>query len=209
MESAYRKLLKNPRQSASLISILFFGWTIPIFKQSYRDDALDSNDAFEPLVLDQSDRLGDRLEKENSEVSRDNAIIYGVALFAFNVFSRVDFMHFYFNSFYYSMRIRIALSSLIYRKILRLSQSALSKTSSGKLVNLLSNDIQRFGSLSAHMLWISPITSIIATYILWTEVRWAAIIGIATLFIFMPMQSYAGKLVAKIRFKTALRTDER
>lgn len=63
MDSAYRKLLPNPRQSASWLSILFFGWTIPMFKQSYQDESLDSNDAFGPIESDQSDRLGDRLEK--------------------------------------------------------------------------------------------------------------------------------------------------
>lgn len=62
MDSAYRTLLKNPRQSANLISFLFFGWSIPIFKKSYHK-VLHPNDTFEPLDEDRSDRLGDRLEK--------------------------------------------------------------------------------------------------------------------------------------------------
>lgn len=67
MDSTYRKLLQNPRQSASWISILFFGWTIPIFKQSYQDEPLHPNDAFGPLDNDQSDILGDQLEKYGFE----------------------------------------------------------------------------------------------------------------------------------------------
>lgn len=62
MESGRRKLQENPRQSASLISIIFFGWSIPIFKRTY-DKALDANDASEPLTVDRSSELGDRIER--------------------------------------------------------------------------------------------------------------------------------------------------
>lgn len=62
MESGYRTLLKNPRQSANLISIIFFGWSIPIFKRTY-ENVLHPNDAFEPLDEDRSEYLGNRLEK--------------------------------------------------------------------------------------------------------------------------------------------------
>lgn len=62
MEVGQRKLAQNPRKSASLISKLFFGWSIPIFKRSYGIQ-LHPNDAFAPLDEDHSKILGDRLEK--------------------------------------------------------------------------------------------------------------------------------------------------
>lgn len=62
MESGHRKLSKNPRQSANLISIIFFGWSIPILKKTYQN-ILHPNDAFEPLDEDRSENLGNRLEK--------------------------------------------------------------------------------------------------------------------------------------------------
>lgn len=62
MESGKRKLLENPRESANLISRIFFGWTIPIFKRTY-DRALDAGDASEPLLRDRSTVLGDRIER--------------------------------------------------------------------------------------------------------------------------------------------------
>ena len=62
MESGYSQLSKNPRQTANIVSILFFGWSIPIFKKTYKN-ILRSNDAFEPLHEDRSERLGDRLER--------------------------------------------------------------------------------------------------------------------------------------------------
>lgn len=62
MESGHRKLLANPRATANFISILFFGWSIPLFKRTY-NKILDSNDVSEPLVEDRSSILGDRLER--------------------------------------------------------------------------------------------------------------------------------------------------
>lgn len=66
----------------------------------------------------------------------------------------------------------------------------MTNTSPGKLVNLLSNDVQRFESVALlHPLWISPFTSFIAAFILWTQIRWAAIIGLIVVFLFVPVQS--------------------
>lgn len=62
MEAGKRKLQSNPRQSASVLSILFFSWTIPFFKRSY-SKVLDPNDISEPLPIDSSTQLGDRLER--------------------------------------------------------------------------------------------------------------------------------------------------
>lgn len=59
------------------------------------------------------------------------------------------------------------------------------------MINLLSNDVNRFEFLCTfmHPIWVAPIMTIIATYILWMEVRWAGIIGVAVIFIIVPIQS--------------------
>ncbi|XP_031639826.1 multidrug resistance-associated protein 4-like, partial [Contarinia nasturtii] len=265
MESAYRKLLKNPRNGANFLSVVFFGWSIPIFKKTY-NNVLHPNDVFEPIDEDYSDRLGDRLEKhweaervkkvrpsllralfktfwfevlvlaifcmftdcicrliyaflferllsyfrENSDVTGDDALMYGSIFFVLTVCYGIALLHYLYRGMCCSMKLRVALSSIIYRKTLRLSQRSLSNIAPAKLVNLLSNDVQRCNTVSLlHPLWISPLVSIIAAYILWTEIQWASLIGMAIIFLFVPIQSYAGKLLTKVRFETALRTDER
>lgn len=74
---------------------------------------------------------------------------------------------------------------------LQLSQRALTDTAPGKLVNLLSNDVNRFDIISVlvNPLWCSPVMTIIAAYILWVEVRWAGMIGMAIVFLIVPIQS--------------------
>nr|XP_023028383.1 multidrug resistance-associated protein 4-like [Leptinotarsa decemlineata] len=51
----------NPRQNANIFSILFFGYTIPIFRKG-RKKTLDVEDLYNPLDNDRSTLLGNRLE---------------------------------------------------------------------------------------------------------------------------------------------------
>lgn len=62
MESVRRKLLKNPRETASGLSMLLFIWTLNIFKKGFQR-TLVLTDLYEPLIEDRSSNLGDRLER--------------------------------------------------------------------------------------------------------------------------------------------------
>lgn len=63
MEHGEKKSRKrNPRESANVLSVLVFGWSIPFFKTAY-NKILHPNDVFEPRSEDLSCVLGDRLER--------------------------------------------------------------------------------------------------------------------------------------------------
>ena len=100
--------------------------------------------------------------------------------------------HTYFNGVYLvGMRVRIACSSLVYRKALKLSKSAMSKTTIGQMVNLLSNDVSRFDTavIQGHYLWAGPLQLSIVTYLLYQRVGPSALVGVAFLLAFVPLQS--------------------
>lgn len=79
----------------------------------------------------------------------------------------------------------------IHFQSLHLSQTTLSDTSPGKLVNLLSNDVNRFelASYTVNSLWTSPIMTTIATYIIWKEVGISGIVGVLIVLSVVPLQS--------------------
>lgn len=76
-------------------------------------------------------------------------------------------------------------------KALRLSQAALGETSPGKVVNLLSNDVNRFdwASFFLNSIWISPLLTGIVGCLLYNEVDIAGLIGILLIFSIVPVLS--------------------
>ncbi|XP_076243243.1 ATP-binding cassette sub-family C member 4 [Calliopsis andreniformis] len=270
MDSSHVKANPNPRVKANFLSILFWWWTIDLFKTGYRK-VLQSDDLYEPLKTDRSNVLGDRLEKrwyielENAKKSKrrpsllraifrtflweysilafmqllnefvirlgtpmllggllryfkkdttetyETALMYagGISLATFiNVISLNQAI---FGAFHVGAKIRVAVCSVVYRKALRLSRTALGETAPGKVVNLVANDVNRFDlvSIFIHHMWSAPISALIIAYILYTEAGYSGLIGIAAVFVVVPIQSYTGKLSSKFRLQTAIKTDER
>ncbi|CAG9768636.1 unnamed protein product [Ceutorhynchus assimilis] len=110
------------------------------------------------------------------------------------------------------MRIRIACSSLIYRKLLRLNHLSLGQTAAGQLVNLLSNDVARFDAamLYLHYIWIMPIAALVGTYVMYSYIGMAAFITMAVMALQAIFgQGYLSKLQGKYRGQIAQLTDQR
>nr|XP_031540294.1 multidrug resistance-associated protein 4 isoform X2 [Vicugna pacos] len=109
------------------------------------------------------------------------------------------------------MRLRVAMCHMIYRKALRLSNVAMGKTTTGQIVNLLSNDVNKFDQVTIflHFLWAGPLQAVLVTVLLWMEVGISCLAGMAILIILLPLQSCIGKLFSSLRSKTAAFTDVR
>ena len=96
----------------------------------------------------------------------------------------------YFKLFLIGMQMRVASCSLIYRKSLKLSQKALTKTSIGQMVNLMSNDVNRF-DISVpyfHYLWVGPFQVFITTVFLYRLIGVTSLIGLGIILVFVPFQ---------------------
>ncbi|XP_075235400.1 ATP-binding cassette sub-family C member 4-like [Lycorma delicatula] len=109
------------------------------------------------------------------------------------------------------MKIHVGCVSLVYRKVLRLSKTALGETTIGEIVNLLSNDVNRFDYclLFFNYLWVGPLQTVVITILLYREVGLSSIVGVLTLLSAIPMQIWLGKKNSAFRLKTALKTDKR
>ncbi|XP_070656064.1 ATP-binding cassette sub-family C member 4-like [Bos indicus] len=109
------------------------------------------------------------------------------------------------------MRLRVAVCHMIYRKSLRLSSSAMGKTTTGQIVNLMSNDVNRFDQVTMflHYLWVGPLQAIAVTALLWMEIGISCLAGMVVLIILLLLQSCVGNSFSSLRSKTAALTDDR
>lgn len=116
-----------------------------------------------------------------------DALRYAIAIVTLNACNVMAVNQYFIGCFHVGMKIRVSVCSLIYRKTLRLSATALGKAA---VVNLLSNDVNRFDltSFLIHSMWSAPLMTIIIGYMLWLEARWAGMIGIAVVFLVVPIQ---------------------
>ncbi|XP_022166661.1 multidrug resistance-associated protein 4-like isoform X2 [Myzus persicae] len=150
-------------------------------------------------------------EKGQENIDTEHAYIYATCLTICTLISMILYHLPQVNMIHYGMKLRIACCSLIYRKAMRLSNTSLGETSVGRVVNLLSNDVNRFDRalFFLHFLWIAPLQTIVVTVLLWQELGVSSIFGVATLIMFIPLQVWFGKKISILRLKTAIRTDER
>ncbi|ERL84842.1 hypothetical protein D910_02266 [Dendroctonus ponderosae] len=131
---------------------------------------------------------------EPSNVTIDKAAIYiSASLVVLISLLMIFFMHHgNFGVSAIGMRIRIAVSSLIYRKIMKLNRRSQGQTAAGQVINILSNDVQRFDQVTVflHFLWLMPIQVIFVSYLMWTSIGIYCLVGIgAMIIITIPLQS--------------------
>lgn len=124
-------------------------------------------------------------------MSYHEALIYASGILLLNGLYALFGNHSQHIAFHNGMKVRIAICSLIYRKALRLSHTALGETSAGKVVNLLSNDVNRFdwATFFVNTLWVAPLLTFIAGCLMWSKVGVAGLVGILVVFSIVPMLS--------------------
>lgn len=107
---------------------------------------------------------------------------------------------------------RFGAMSIVDRKLLELSPGALAQTSSGQVVNLMSNDVKRFDELFFffHYIWAAPLELLVVGLLVGFELGWLpALLGIIVLLILIPLQGWFASLFAAERDATTQFTDKR
>ncbi|CAB3237262.1 unnamed protein product [Arctia plantaginis] len=141
-----------------------------------------------------------------------NAHIYSFLLNFLSILTSLLLNHVGLSQGRVGMRVRIASCSLLYRKILKLDRTGLSKTEAGQVINLMSNDVNRFDfvSLFLNYLWVMPIVVPVVSFLVWQHVKWAVFAALTVIFLqTVIVQAYLSNLQGVLRGKIAKRTDER
>ncbi|XP_051154778.1 probable multidrug resistance-associated protein lethal(2)03659 [Leptopilina boulardi] len=113
---------------------------------------------------------------------------------------------------YLEIKIRVACSSLIYNKVLKLSKTAFeSETTVGQIINHLNNDTKCITEVLAciNYIWIGPVQTLLIAYLIYKNISLTAVAGIIVFFITIPIQGYLAKIVPRLSLKAAAETDKR
>ncbi|EFX68457.1 ATP-binding cassette, sub-family C, member 4 [Daphnia pulex] len=162
----------------------------------------------QPLCLGQ---LVHYFGSDNSTITTTQAYLYATGVVLGSALYTTTHHPFFFSCQHTGMQIRVAACSLVYKKCLLLSQKALGQTTIGQMVNIMSNDVNRydFSVIFLHYLWVGPLQTLISMAILLHVIGPSCLVGLAVLILFVPLQSWMGKVFSKLRLETAKRTDER
>jgi len=106
---------------------------------------------------------------------------------------------------------RVSALALIMDKSLRLRLDALGALSVGGLVSIASNDLERTTKLCQMLAYVvvGPVEASVALWLLWRVVGVSALAGYAVMGLLVLWQGQAGKLFARLRYKSANLADSR
>ncbi|KAJ8684192.1 hypothetical protein QAD02_019984, partial [Eretmocerus hayati] len=148
----------------------------------------------------------------DSTSSSQQAYLYAFGIALTGLMENIMFCHTNYAARELGMRLRVACSSLIYKKIMKLSTSSLRHASGGLIMNLLSNDVVRFESvfLFLHYIWILPLQATLVVCLNWKSLGIASLAGVIAIALqTIPVQVYISKIIHALRKKVASRTDRR
>ncbi|XP_015122091.1 multidrug resistance-associated protein 1 isoform X1 [Diachasma alloeum] len=136
---------------------------------------------------------------------------YSVLLFLTAVLQTLVLSQYFNRMFIVGLRIRTALIAAIYRKALRMSNSARKESTVGEIVNLMSVDAQRFMDLTAYinMIWSAPLQIALALYFLWGILGPSVFAGLAVMIILIPVNALIASKVKTLQIRQMKSKDER
>ncbi|XP_065919562.1 ATP-binding cassette sub-family C member 4-like isoform X2 [Dysidea avara] len=149
-------------------------------------------------------------QEEIDDATRD-AYLYAVGVILMVISVSIIHARGFYLALNAGMQARIITTGAIYNKVLKLSYSSIGKLSIGKIVNLVSNDVQRFDRsfLFIQEIWIAPLFIPIVTYLLWRQIGPSSLAAMAVLLLQSPLQFIFARLYGRWRLKSAKVTDKR
>ncbi|VVC43741.1 Hypothetical protein CINCED_3A019450 [Cinara cedri] len=118
----------------------------------------------------------------------------------------------YFHRMYLvGMRVRTALTSAIYRKALRISNTARKTFTVGEIVNLMAVDAHRFVDLTTYlnMIWSAPFQIALAIYFLWQSLGPSVLAGLFVMIVLIPVNGIVAAKARNLQIKQMKNKDQR
>ncbi|XP_014219235.1 multidrug resistance-associated protein 1 isoform X2 [Copidosoma floridanum] len=137
--------------------------------------------------------------------------LYAVLLFFTAIIQTLVLAQYFHRMLLVGLRMRTALIAAIYRKALRMSNSARKESTVGEIVNLMSVDAQRFMDVTTYinMIWSAPLQIILALYFLWGILGPSVLSGLAVMIILIPVNALLAGKVRNLQIKQMKNKDDR
>jgi ATP-binding cassette subfamily C (CFTR/MRP) protein 1 len=109
------------------------------------------------------------------------------------------------------MRLRSATGTAVFKKALRLSNTARQSSTVGEMVNLITVDAQRFNDLMNyfHMIWSAPFQIALCMYFLWQILGVSSLAGLGVMILMIPLNAYIARLTRRIQVLQMKQKDSR
>jgi ATP-binding cassette, subfamily C (CFTR/MRP), member 1 len=202
-ELAYSKDIgKQP----SLLKIVLKYQTVYFIYMMLFQLILRTSQILQPLVLERMIKwLADPTQPEA------DGWWYATALFCLPFLGSLADAHFFQNGTRMFVRVRAALSAMVYRKSLDLSASGRQESTVGQIVNLMSSDSEKVAQLTYGVInmILLPVHVSLILYFIYETIGVATFAGLGIMFIVVPFLAFVMKKVGYYTMKRAGISDKR
>lgn len=139
---------------------------------------------------------------DQKEITKEQTYVNGGLLVALLLFIITYENNCYYYGEQLAIKTRTAVSSLIYRKSLQLSESSVMKMSSGRIVSLISKDLYMINEMLFCVINVpvSIVHLMVMTYVMYRAIGISTIIGVGYMFLVLPFQRNYFQLFRKRTF---------
>ncbi|KAL0031798.1 hypothetical protein WJX79_007928 [Trebouxia sp. C0005] len=165
-----------------------------------------------PLLLKQITTFLDNSVYGLADVNVNINYLWAALMFVFPMIGAVAYVHSSRLSIIVQIKMRAELTAAVYRKALALSSRSRQQTELGKIVNLMSadvNHVMQFFYPFFNQLFSAPALLIASLILLYFQIRWATFIGMAILMASTPASAIFVKKIIMFRRKMLKETDTR
>jgi len=152
-----------------------------------------------------------QIESNPGETFIREGMPYAIGLFVVAILEGVSMERQKYLAFQSGIVLRAAIVNAVYDHILRLTPRGRSGLSNGEITNLVAIDSQKLFELTqeGHQVWSCPLAMIIVTVLLLLELGPTVLVGMGSMFLYLPIVQYVVQKMMHIRKKRVELTDRR
>lgn len=198
------------KKHPSLWMAMFRGFSGPYFRGSVIKTLSDLLSFAQPQLLRLLISFVDSYRNGNPHpqpVIRGAAI--ALAMFAVSVSQTVCLHQYFQRAFETGMRVKSALTAMIYAKSMRLSNEGRASKSTGDIVNYMAVDTQRLQDLTQYgqMLWSAPFQIALCMASLYQLVGWSMLAGVGAMILMIPVNGVIARIMKTLQ-KTQMKNKD-